>query len=281
MVWAKVFKSWWKQSGDRFWWVQESIAHQGGMIPLTFCNLTSASLLSLMCDSHSLQNDSFKFLIRTRITVLVCMSSERVCLYWQVAQILTNSISSFKFTILMVNIFNYVKHVTTYILCSWGNGHIDFEELRTVLESCMGESALQFTDDQLDELTNTLLEDADADNSGSVTFEELQSALSRHPGLVENLTFRLVTLPSILWVCYIITFTHNHNYDATILSAANWFQLRKRSHQRRRIKRIPHWMRLSYLRNNLTWVIWLSLYFVVNIILFVEAAVRHRNKVTR
>ena len=63
-----------------------------------------------------------------------------------------------------------------------------------MLESCMGESALQFSDDQLDELTRTLLEDADIDNSGSVTFEELQSALSRHPGLVENLTFRLVML---------------------------------------------------------------------------------------
>lgn len=58
----------------------------------------------------------------------------------------------------------------------------------------MGESALQFGDDQLDELTQTLLEDADADNSGSITFEELQSALSRHPGLIENLTFRLVSL---------------------------------------------------------------------------------------
>ena len=63
-----------------------------------------------------------------------------------------------------------------------------------MLESCMGESALQFSDDQLDELTRTLLDDADIDNSGSVTFEELQSALSRHPGLVENLTFRLVML---------------------------------------------------------------------------------------
>ena len=59
----------------------------------------------------------------------------------------------------------------------------------------MGESALQFSDDQLDELTQTLLEDADATNSGSITFEELRTALSRHPGLVENLTFRLVKLP--------------------------------------------------------------------------------------
>ena len=63
-----------------------------------------------------------------------------------------------------------------------------------MLKSCMGESALQFSDDQLDELTQTLFEDADATNSGSITFEELQNALGRHPGLVENLTFRLVDL---------------------------------------------------------------------------------------
>ncbi|MCG8621444.1 MAG: hypothetical protein MJE68_05505 [Proteobacteria bacterium] len=62
----------------------------------------------------------------------------------------------------------------------------------------MGESALQFSDEQLDELTRTLLEDADVDNSGSVTFDELQYALSRHPGLVENLTFRLVMLLYVL-----------------------------------------------------------------------------------
>ena len=88
----------------------------------------------------------------------------------------------------------YRKLWTRITIFLKGSGHILFEELRTVLKSCMGESALQFSDDQLDELTQTLLEDADATNSGSITFEELQSALSRHPGLVENLTFRLVKL---------------------------------------------------------------------------------------
>ena len=57
----------------------------------------------------------------------------------------------------------------------------------------MGESALQFTNEQLDELTRALIEDADATNSGTLTFEELQSALSKHPGLVENLSFRLAS----------------------------------------------------------------------------------------
>ena len=54
----------------------------------------------------------------------------------------------------------------------------------------MGESTLQFTNEQLDELTRALIEDADATNSGTLTFEELHTALSKHPGLVENLSFR-------------------------------------------------------------------------------------------
>ena len=80
--------------------------------------------------------------------------------------------------------------VVSIIHCSQGNGHVDFEDLRTVLKACMGESALHFSDDQLDELTRALIEDADATNSGSLTFEELQTALGKHPGLVENLSFR-------------------------------------------------------------------------------------------
>ena len=73
---------------------------------------------------------------------------------------------------------------------SLGNGFIDFDELRTVLKSCMGESTLQFSDDKLDELTKALIEDADVDNSGTITFEELQAQLDKYPGVIENLTIR-------------------------------------------------------------------------------------------
>lgn len=75
-------------------------------------------------------------------------------------------------------------------LISAGNGFIDFDELRTVLKSCMGESTLKFSDDKLDELTRTLIEDADVDNSGTITFEELQAQLDKYPGVIENLTIR-------------------------------------------------------------------------------------------
>ena len=71
-----------------------------------------------------------------------------------------------------------------------GNGVIDYDELRVVLKSCMNESALSFSDAKLDELTRALFEDADTDNSGAISFEELQAELDKHPGVVENLTIR-------------------------------------------------------------------------------------------
>lgn len=54
----------------------------------------------------------------------------------------------------------------------------------------MDESSLSLTDDALDELTMTLFESADADNSGEITFEELMDELEKHPGVVDNLTIR-------------------------------------------------------------------------------------------
>ena len=35
-----------------------------------------------------------------------------------------------------------------------------------------------------------LFEDADTDNSGSISFEELKVELGKHPGIIDNLTFR-------------------------------------------------------------------------------------------
>ena len=54
----------------------------------------------------------------------------------------------------------------------------------------MDESALRFSADKLNELTKALFDDADIDGSGTITFEELQGELAKHPGVVENLTIR-------------------------------------------------------------------------------------------
>ena len=54
----------------------------------------------------------------------------------------------------------------------------------------MEESSIQLPEERLDELTTILFEDADTDNSGSISFEELSTELEKHPGVLENLTIR-------------------------------------------------------------------------------------------
>ena len=74
---------------------------------------------------------------------------------------------------------------------SWtGNGTIDYDELRTVLKSCMEESSIQLPEDKLEDLTEKLFLAADKDGSGEISFDELVEELKRHPGVVENLAVR-------------------------------------------------------------------------------------------
>lgn len=69
-----------------------------------------------------------------------------------------------------------------------GDGMIQPNELRAVMKACMEENGLQFTDPELDELTQVLFEDADTDDTKSISFEELRTQLQSRPGLYENLT---------------------------------------------------------------------------------------------
>lgn len=46
------------------------------------------------------------------------------------------------------------------------------------------------SDEDVDELTTVLFEEADIDNSGQILFDDFQTALEKHPGLINNLTFR-------------------------------------------------------------------------------------------
>lgn len=70
------------------------------------------------------------------------------------------------------------------------SGTIDREELGTVLRSCMEESSLVLSEENLQALTDALFDDADADKSGEITFEKLKDQLEKHPGVMQNLTIR-------------------------------------------------------------------------------------------
>ena len=82
------------------------------------------------------------------------------------------------------------REITIFLLFSPGSGTIERDELKAVLLACIEESSLSLTDENLDDLTDVLFDAADADESGSITFEELQAELEKHPGVIENLTIR-------------------------------------------------------------------------------------------
>uniref|UniRef100_A0A3P9IYY3 NADPH oxidase, EF-hand calcium binding domain 5 n=1 Tax=Oryzias latipes TaxID=8090 RepID=A0A3P9IYY3_ORYLA len=122
-------------------------------------------------------------------------------------------------------------------------GSIDPDELRTVLKSCLSESAISLPEEKLDDLTLVLFESADTDNSGSITFEELKEELENFPEVMENLTI-----------------------------AANWLKppdLDQNKHQ------TPRYLTRAYWQNNSRKLLFLFGYGVLNLLLFVVAMLRH------
>lgn len=71
-----------------------------------------------------------------------------------------------------------------------GDGLIQLRELEHVMRACMEENGMKFSDEQIEDLTIALFEDADQDNRGEITFEALKRQLQKHDGLLENLTTR-------------------------------------------------------------------------------------------
>uniref|UniRef100_G1NCS3 NADPH oxidase 5 n=1 Tax=Meleagris gallopavo TaxID=9103 RepID=G1NCS3_MELGA len=69
-----------------------------------------------------------------------------------------------------------------------GSGSIDAAELLLVLQACLRESEISLPPQRLHDMARVLLEAADKDGNGSITFQELQQQLEAFPGLMENLT---------------------------------------------------------------------------------------------
>jgi NADPH oxidase 5 len=54
----------------------------------------------------------------------------------------------------------------------------------------MEENGMKFSEEQVEDLTMALFEDADVEIRGAITFEALKAQLEKHDGLLENLTIR-------------------------------------------------------------------------------------------
>ncbi|NXF00983.1 NOX5 oxidase, partial [Smithornis capensis] len=124
-----------------------------------------------------------------------------------------------------------------------GSGSIDADELHMVLRWCLRESSLSLPEERLGDLTRTLLEAADRDHSGSITFEELREQLEAFPELLENLT----------------------------ISAASWLKPPVPPERRR-----PRCLSRGYWQNRRGQLGCLGGYTALNLLLFALAALRHR-----
>ncbi|XP_044048163.1 NADPH oxidase 5 isoform X2 [Siniperca chuatsi] len=125
-----------------------------------------------------------------------------------------------------------------------GSGSIDPDELRTVLKSCLRESAISLPEEKLDDLTLVLFESADKDNSGAITFEELKAELENFPEVMENLT----------------------------ISAANWL---KPPDVEQKKRHAPRYLTRAYWHNNSRKLLFLCLYACLTLLLFIVAMLQH------
>uniref|UniRef100_A0A1B6DLA4 NAD(P)H oxidase (H(2)O(2)-forming) n=1 Tax=Clastoptera arizonana TaxID=38151 RepID=A0A1B6DLA4_9HEMI len=72
-----------------------------------------------------------------------------------------------------------------------GDGLIQHQELQHVMKACMEENGMQFSEEQIDDLTMALFEDADVASRGAITYEALKNQLEKHGGLLENLSISI------------------------------------------------------------------------------------------
>jgi hypothetical protein len=130
-----------------------------------------------------------------------------------------------------------------------GDGLIQQHELQHVMRACMEENGMKFSEEQIDDLTMAMFEDADSLKKGAITYEALTKQLMKHDGLLENLSISidrwLVPAPKI-----------NNGYAKK--------------------KPLPHQLSVPYIKNNYVYVMFLALFIIVNLALFVSRAIQYR-----
>ena len=131
-----------------------------------------------------------------------------------------------------------------------GNGSLNKDEMRVVLQSCVHESNIKFNEDQLEELVDAFFEETDEDQNGQITFDEFSSCLSKFPGVAENLT----------------------------IAAGNWLSPPEKKSKRRLVDRTRSKMRWATLKKNGLTVFFVVLYFLINAALFIWVAIQRKDE---
>ncbi|CAB4066983.1 NOX5 [Lepeophtheirus salmonis] len=72
-----------------------------------------------------------------------------------------------------------------------GDGLIQEKELQHVMRACMDENGMTFDENEVDELTGALFTDALIEGQNGITFEALKAQLTKHEGLLQNLSISI------------------------------------------------------------------------------------------
>ncbi|KAH8309544.1 hypothetical protein KR059_011653 [Drosophila kikkawai] len=139
-------------------------------------------------------------------------------------------------------------------LNSPGDGLIQHKELHDVIRHCIKENGMEFSEDQIEDLTSAMFEDADPHNSGEITYEALKNQLNKHGGLLENLS---ITIDR-----WLVPIAEDRQAGGAARSGF-WSSL-------------PHQLSLAYMKNNQVFVTYLFFYIAVNLCLFISRAIQYR-----
>ncbi|KAK9869219.1 hypothetical protein WA026_002969 [Henosepilachna vigintioctopunctata] len=134
-----------------------------------------------------------------------------------------------------------------------GDGLIQHRELQHVMRACMVENGMQFSEEQIDDLTHAMFEDADTDNRGAITYEALKSQLEKHGGLLENLSISIDR-----WLVPPKPPSPPPSFLKKVLSMR------------------PYQFSIPYMKNNQVYLIFLALFVIVNAALFISRSYQYR-----
>uniref|UniRef100_A0A1Y1K502 NADPH oxidase 5 n=1 Tax=Photinus pyralis TaxID=7054 RepID=A0A1Y1K502_PHOPY len=135
-----------------------------------------------------------------------------------------------------------------------GDGLIQHRELQHVMRACMEENGMQFSEEQIEELTVAMFEDADTKNRGTITYEALKAQLEKHGGLLENLSISIDR-----WMVPPKPNTSSTSYIRKLMSYR------------------PYQLTKPYVKNNYVFLVFMAAFFFVNFALFISRAVQYRN----
>lgn len=127
------------------------------------------------------------------------------------------------------------------------DGRIDFEEMKMLLKCCMDDTPYVNIDDTMEELAAYLFTKTDKDDSGDISFEELQEAFQQYDSIFSQLTF----------------------------STSIWIKPKFIKQQKRGILSKTRHRFISYLNNQRTVIIFWFLYTLIHLACSLNALIKY------